>query len=132
MKLVEVVVVIMIMIIIITIILFQLKMHLLFFTILLHVITQTHGHGRLVDPPGRSTMWRYGFNTPVNTNDHQLSCGGFGVRILYTAAFWSLKLEFKYSYILLTSPPYFVIPSGKSLLSFKTFHLRLERKEFLT
>ncbi|XP_042859166.1 uncharacterized protein LOC122245292 [Penaeus japonicus] len=35
------------------------------------------GHGRLVDPPGRSTMWRLGFDTPVNYNDHQLFCGGY-------------------------------------------------------
>ncbi|KAK3095006.1 hypothetical protein FSP39_009096 [Pinctada imbricata] len=33
-------------------------------------------HGRLIDPPGRSTMWRYGFNTPFNYNDNQLYCGG--------------------------------------------------------
>ncbi|XP_071522308.1 uncharacterized protein [Panulirus ornatus] len=35
------------------------------------------GHGRLVDPPARSTMWRLGFDTPVHYNDHQLYCGGF-------------------------------------------------------
>ncbi|BFZ00210.1 hypothetical protein BsWGS_03249 [Bradybaena similaris] len=35
-----------------------------------------HGHGRLWDPPGRSTMWRRGYNTPVNYNDNQLFCGG--------------------------------------------------------
>lgn len=34
------------------------------------------GHGRLLDPPGRSSMWRKGFHTPVNYNDHQLFCGG--------------------------------------------------------
>ncbi|KAK3094589.1 hypothetical protein FSP39_003699 [Pinctada imbricata] len=33
-------------------------------------------HGRLIEPPGRSTMWRYGFDTPVNYNDNQLFCGG--------------------------------------------------------
>ncbi|XP_033761235.1 uncharacterized protein LOC117343020 [Pecten maximus] len=38
------------------------------------------GHGRLVKPPGRSTMWRYGYNTPPNYNDHQLFCGGFPVQ----------------------------------------------------
>jgi len=38
------------------------------------------GHGRLIEPAGRSTMWRYGFNTPVNFNDNQLFCGGFNVQ----------------------------------------------------
>jgi hypothetical protein len=34
-------------------------------------------HGRLWDPPGRSTMWRRGYNTPPNYDDNQLFCGGF-------------------------------------------------------
>lgn len=37
-------------------------------------------HGRLLDPPGRSSMWRYGFAVPTNVNDNGLNCGGFGVR----------------------------------------------------
>jgi len=35
------------------------------------------GHGRLIEPPSRSTMWRYGFSTPANYNDHESYCGGF-------------------------------------------------------
>jgi len=35
------------------------------------------GHGRLIEPPSRSTMWRYGFQTKPNYNDHELYCGGF-------------------------------------------------------
>ena len=35
-----------------------------------------HGHGRLIDPPSRSSMWRYGFNNPPNYDDNQLYCGG--------------------------------------------------------
>ena len=34
-------------------------------------------HGRLIEPPSRSTMWRYGFNNPPNYNDHESYCGGF-------------------------------------------------------
>ncbi|KAG1683572.1 hypothetical protein GQR58_009909 [Nymphon striatum] len=33
-------------------------------------------HGRLLDPPGRSTMWRLGYPTPSNYDDNQLYCGG--------------------------------------------------------
>ena len=36
------------------------------------------GHGRLRHPPGRSTMWRYDYDTPHNVNDHETNCGGFG------------------------------------------------------
>ena len=37
------------------------------------------GHGFLQEPPSRSSMWRFGFNTPPNYNDNQLFCGGFQV-----------------------------------------------------
>ena len=41
------------------------------------IILKTQGHGRLIEPPSRSTMWRYGFSTPPNYNDHESYCGGF-------------------------------------------------------
>lgn len=47
----------------------------LFFTVLLAV--NVDGHARLWEPPSRSTMWRRGYNTTVNINDNELSCGGF-------------------------------------------------------
>lgn len=34
------------------------------------------GHGRLLEPPSRSSMWRFGFKNPPNYNDHELFCGG--------------------------------------------------------
>lgn len=37
------------------------------------------GHGMMWDPPARSTMWRLGFNTPINYDDNALNCGGRGV-----------------------------------------------------
>ncbi|KAK3104473.1 hypothetical protein FSP39_002816, partial [Pinctada imbricata] len=50
-----------------------------FFLIAL-LIKGAQGHGRLIEPPARSTMWRYGFNTPQNYNDNQLYCGGFSTQ----------------------------------------------------
>ena len=38
-------------------------------------------HGRLWEPPSRSTMWRLGYNTSVNINDNELNCGGFKVSV---------------------------------------------------
>ncbi|KAL5018830.1 hypothetical protein ScPMuIL_004552 [Solemya velum] len=38
------------------------------------------GHGRLVEPPSRSSMWRYGYDNPPNYDDNQLFCGGFQVQ----------------------------------------------------
>ncbi|KAL8579495.1 hypothetical protein ACOMHN_025448 [Nucella lapillus] len=35
------------------------------------------GHGMMIDPPQRSSMWRYGYSTPRNYDDNQLYCGGF-------------------------------------------------------
>ena len=43
-----------------------------------HCLTSVTGHGRLRQPPSRSTMWRYGFDTPTNVNDHESNCGGYG------------------------------------------------------
>lgn len=38
------------------------------------------GHGRLMDPPARNSMWRFGFPNPVNYNDNELFCGGYSVQ----------------------------------------------------
>ncbi|OWF38771.1 uncharacterized protein LOC110465894 [Mizuhopecten yessoensis] len=58
-----------------------LKYLMLCFTILYVIdLAGVSGHGRLVSPPGRSTMWRYGYSTPPNYNDHQLFCGGFAIQ----------------------------------------------------
>lgn len=45
--------------------------------VLLHAIDVCNGHGRLIEPPSRSSAFRYGFQTPPNYNDHELYCGGF-------------------------------------------------------
>ena len=44
----------------------------------LNFASLSRSHGRLRKPPGRSTMWRYGHDTPENVNDHETNCGGFG------------------------------------------------------
>jgi len=41
----------------------------------------THQHGHLMDPVNRSSMWRRGYNTPVNWNDNEVFCGGFAVSL---------------------------------------------------
>lgn len=38
------------------------------------------GHGRMMDPPARNSMWRFGFPNPVNYNDNELFCGGYAVQ----------------------------------------------------
>lgn len=43
------------------------------------VIDYVSGQGRMLMPPGRSTMWRLGYETPINFNDNVLSCGGVKV-----------------------------------------------------
>lgn len=43
-----------------------------------------HGHGRLIEPAARGTMWRFAeyadYDPPVNYDDNELYCGGFGVQ----------------------------------------------------
>ncbi|XP_066988123.1 uncharacterized protein [Macrobrachium rosenbergii] len=51
-------------------------------TLLVHLaafLVCVHGHGRLMDPPARNAMWRFGYPNPVNYNDNELYCGGFVV-----------------------------------------------------
>jgi len=43
------------------------------------LIMETYGHGRLLEPPARNTLWRFGFKAPPNYNDNELFCGGIGV-----------------------------------------------------
>ncbi|XP_008548003.1 uncharacterized protein LOC103571572 [Microplitis demolitor] len=38
---------------------------------------KVEGHGRLIEPPSRASMWRYGFDTPHDYNDNECYCGGF-------------------------------------------------------
>lgn len=40
---------------------------------------QVTGHGMLVDPPNRSSLWRFDPSFPVNWDDNQNFCGGFSV-----------------------------------------------------
>ncbi|XP_061196620.1 uncharacterized protein LOC133204893 [Saccostrea echinata] len=48
-----------------------------FLWILVLCIVEVCGHGKLWEPPSRSSMWRRGFDSPVNTNDNELNCGGY-------------------------------------------------------
>ncbi|KAF2889323.1 hypothetical protein ILUMI_16850, partial [Ignelater luminosus] len=36
------------------------------------------GHGMMLDPPNRSSLWRYDPTAPINYNDNEVFCGGFG------------------------------------------------------
>ena len=42
---------------------------------------EIRGHGRLRVPPSRGSMWRDGFNNPINYNDNELFCGGAWVNV---------------------------------------------------
>ncbi|XP_055940448.1 uncharacterized protein LOC129970612 [Argiope bruennichi] len=48
--------------------------------IVLHWSSLVSGHGRLLEPPSRSSMWRFGFKTKPNYNDNELFCGGYTVQ----------------------------------------------------
>ncbi|KAK4030565.1 Uncharacterized protein APZ42_023344 [Daphnia magna] len=44
-------------------------------------IEQVICHGRLMNPPSRNAMWRFGFPNPVDVKDNELWCGG--VKVLW-------------------------------------------------
>ncbi|XP_022822933.1 uncharacterized protein LOC111353942 [Spodoptera litura] len=43
------------------------------------LLAYAHGHGRLMEPVGRGSLWRTGLfrDTPPNYDDNGLNCGGF-------------------------------------------------------
>jgi len=41
-----------------------------------------------MDPPARNAMWRLGFPNPVNYNDNEVYCGGYGGRKIYKFRGW--------------------------------------------
>ncbi|CAO1392248.1 unnamed protein product [Diamesa hyperborea] len=51
-----------------------------YLTVIVALISHVCGHGRLMEPPGRNAMWRFGFPNPVNYNDNELFCGGYAVQ----------------------------------------------------
>ncbi|OQR70452.1 hypothetical protein BIW11_11631 [Tropilaelaps mercedesae] len=47
--------------------------------LLVYFTERANSHGRLWEPPSRSTAFRRGFRTPPNYNDNENFCGGFRV-----------------------------------------------------
>ena len=68
----------------------------------LHLVPPTRGHGRLVKPPSRGSMWRFGYDTPPNYNDNQLFCGGVSVSFILILILFSVLFcyRFTFSYII--------------------------------
>ncbi|XP_050515316.1 uncharacterized protein LOC126890433 isoform X2 [Diabrotica virgifera virgifera] len=46
----------------------------LFFGI--YLVAKISGHGMMLNPPGRSSFWRFNKTAPINYNDNQAFCGG--------------------------------------------------------
>ena len=49
----------------------------LFSLVLLCLVETVLSHGRFIEPPARTSAWRFGFSTPRDYNDHETNCGGF-------------------------------------------------------
>ncbi|XP_015837278.1 uncharacterized protein LOC107397412 [Tribolium castaneum] len=48
--------------------------------ILFYIIHKITGHGMMLEPPNRSSLWRFNSSAPINYNDNQNFCGGFSVQ----------------------------------------------------
>lgn len=42
-------------------------------------IEEASGHGMMLDPPNRASLWRYDWQQPANYNDNEFFCGGVTV-----------------------------------------------------
>ncbi|XP_013418916.1 uncharacterized protein LOC106179736 [Lingula anatina] len=54
------------------------KLNVIYVLVVIVIVQEVKGHGRMADPPARNSAWRYGFNTPPNYSDNGLYCGGKG------------------------------------------------------
>ena len=72
------------------------------------VVPEVAGHGRLIEPPSRGSMWRFGFKSPENYDDNQLFCGGSWVceRLLVVTMY---KRSFVRSFVLLFVRSFFCL-----------------------
>jgi len=43
-------------------------------------VQYVNSHGMMLDPPNRSSLWRFDSSAPANYEDNQNFCGGFGVQ----------------------------------------------------
>ena len=43
---------------------------------------EVSGRGIMVEPPHRSSLWRYNYNVTVNLRDDSLNCGGYDVSLI--------------------------------------------------
>jgi len=44
------------------------------------VVLEVSGHGMMLDPPNRSSLWRFDSDAPINYNDNENFCGGYTVQ----------------------------------------------------
>jgi len=49
-----------------------------------YIVEEAESHGRLIEPPARNTLWRFGFKAQPNYNDNELFCGGIGVSMIWS------------------------------------------------
>lgn len=52
---------------------------LMVFGVFAQLVSEVFGHGMVLDPPNRSSLWRFNDSLPANYNDNQNFCGGFYV-----------------------------------------------------
>ena len=64
-------------------------------SISLVLVDYTSGHARLIQPPSRSSMWRFGFKNPADYNDNQGFCGG--IKVCYSTI---KKIEQNVTYLI--------------------------------
>ena len=61
------------------------------FILVFSLIEIIAGHGRLMEPPARNSMWRFGYGTPINYSDNEVFCGGVGSKYFKITNFSNTK-----------------------------------------
>ena len=61
---------------------------------LLCLLGYVKAHGRLIHPPSRASMWRFGYENPADYNDNQGFCGGAQVQLWFPIFLFFRKKRF--------------------------------------
>jgi predicted carbohydrate-binding protein with CBM5 and CBM33 domain len=44
--------------------------------VVLAYLEEASGHGMMLEPPNRGSLWRFDWQQPANYNDNEFFCGG--------------------------------------------------------
>lgn len=64
------------------------------FVAITFLVEEAVGHGMMLEPPNRSSLWRFNLSDVYNYNDNQNYCGGLTVSLSFFIEEYKLEEKF--------------------------------------